>query len=120
MHPIKKAERLLFPYSVEITCPDIYSDNANLCPIGQLSTRHWDCKRSRDQKVEVVEGAGVIGLFPKIYPGAEVFTYESCTHESNWQGGEMKGYFSFELEDESTFTAMIEPFKFDIAKTHWF
>lgn len=43
----------------------------------RLTRRHWEV--TRGNKVDVVEGEGVIGKFPVLYKGIETFVYESCS-----------------------------------------
>jgi len=80
-------------------------------PEGILTSRHF--KISEDGKEEIVDGPGVIGLYPKIGPGMEVFRYNSCTRFSStsrdcW----MEGSFSFRLARGGAFRANINRFYF--------
>jgi len=80
-------------------------------PEGILKSRHFQI--SEDGKVDIVNGPGVIGLYPKIGPGMEVFRYNSCTRFSRssrdcW----MEGSFLFRLTSGDEFRANIQRFYF--------
>ncbi|KAF0984344.1 hypothetical protein FDP41_007521 [Naegleria fowleri] len=97
-----------FSYRVKITM-DKNETNDKSC---RLQSRHWEIFEGGDmenQEPEVVDGPGVVGLFPKVTPGS-VFSYCSCT-QSTSEIGYMRGYFVMQkLNDGTLFNAMIDPF----------
>jgi uncharacterized protein affecting Mg2+/Co2+ transport len=60
-----------------------------------------------------VDGPGVIGLFPMVYYGMEIFKYVSRTSFASAEGGNMQGYFRFKILErfpEEFIDARIDPF----------
>jgi uncharacterized protein affecting Mg2+/Co2+ transport len=57
-----------------------------------LEDRHWKIIDGQG-KVQVVDGPGVIGLFPNVKRGS-VFEYTSCTTQEDTKGM-MEGTFGF-------------------------
>jgi len=72
-----------------------------------LVSRYWKITKSNGD-FEEVEGAGVIGLYPKMYPGA-YFVYESCCPLPT-RSGTMEGYFVMKYEDGTIFNAIVPQF----------
>jgi uncharacterized protein affecting Mg2+/Co2+ transport len=96
----------LFAYRVTISC---VSPTLRRC---RLTTRTWRCTDG-DEPASVVSGAGVIGQYPEMYPGAPDFVYESCT-QLNHETGSIEGEFQFEDAESGTrFDAAIGAFHFD-------
>jgi len=82
-----------------------------------LISRHWIIEDGHGH-VEHVNGPGVIGFYPSIYPGCPQFTYESCSH-SKTPTGKMSGSFRFKVEStDEEFDAIIQPFIFDINRNY--
>jgi len=80
-------------------------------PKGILKSRHFII--SEDGHVDFVSGPGVIGQYPKIGPGMEVFRYNSCTRFSrNSRDCWMEGSFLFHLTNGGEFRANIKRFYF--------
>eukprot|EP01133_Synstelium_polycarpum_P006768 gene6768-7867_t len=77
----------------------------------RLLSRHWEISESNSPIVQVVDGPGVIGLFPEISPGT-VFEYTSkCPMEN--RSGVMSGHFEMEPLNgifDGPFNAIIAPF----------
>jgi len=93
-------------YEFEIDCAPGQSP-----PEGILKSRHF--KIGEDDDTQFVNGPGVIGLFPKIGPGMEVFRYNSCTRFSrNSSDCWMEGSFLFSLNSGREFRANINRFYF--------
>ena len=60
---------------------------------------------------DTVDGEGVIGLYPIIKKGMQMFTYQSCSYSGSALGGTMEGWFEFEdLNTHEKFNCMIDPF----------
>jgi ApaG protein len=79
----------------------------------QLTTRAWNIVDATGH-VEQVRGPGVIGLYPKMFPGAE-FSYESrCPLRV--PSGTMEGWFEMRLKDGSVFNAIVPKFQFEVPK----
>ncbi|EFC37020.1 predicted protein [Naegleria gruberi] len=101
-----------FSYRIKITM-DKNESTQNSC---KLVSRHWEIYLTSDvqnETPEVVDGPGVVGLYPTVTPGS-VFTYNSCT-ETEEEIGFMKGYFTMKnLKDGQLFNAMIDLFSIDI------
>jgi uncharacterized protein affecting Mg2+/Co2+ transport len=102
-----REEEMFFAYQVTIECvsPDT--------PRCQLTTRHWECFDSYWSETSVVDGPGVIGLFPMVYYGMEIFKYVSRTSFASAEGGNMQGYFRFKILErfpEEFIDARIDPF----------
>jgi len=84
----------------------------------RLASRHWIIEDATGH-VEEVQGPGVVGFTPEIYPGAPLFTYESCCPLPT-PTGRMRGSFRYVLEggEEEEFDAMINPFVFDTQRNY--
>ncbi|KAG2374774.1 hypothetical protein C9374_010518 [Naegleria lovaniensis] len=113
MTQITETESLYhFSYRVKITM-DKDETNDKSC---RLQSRHWEIFEGGDmenEEPEVVDGPGVVGLFPKVVPGS-VFSYCSCTQSSS-EIGYMRGFFVMQkLNDGTIFNAMIDPFPISI------
>lgn len=73
----------------------------------RLLRRHWTIQDALLRREEV-DGAGVIGQQPHLRPGAS-FDYTSyCPLTTEW--GTMRGAYTMERPDGSTFKASIPPF----------
>ena len=81
---------LFFAYSIRMSAlPDRMAS-----PSMQLVRRHWRIRGGGTE--EVVDGEGVIGLYPSFFrdqPPAHPFSYQSCIHIS--PPGAMSGFFDF-------------------------
>jgi len=76
-----------------------------------LRSRHWEI--TSVGRTEVVDGAGVIGYYPSMTPGAE-FIYESCCPLVD-NNGTMKGSFQMKRAiDGQTFDAIVPVFNFTV------
>jgi len=98
--------KVTITYEFELDCAPGQSP-----PEGVLRSRHFEI--GEDGNIEYVNGPGVIGLYPKIGPGMEVFRYNSCmqcsrTSSDCW----MQGSFVFRLESGEDFRANINRFYF--------
>lgn len=91
--------RFLYTYTVRIS---------NGGPGGaQLLRRHWIITDARGEREEV-KGDGVIGQQPRIEPG-QSFQYTSfCVLKTPL--GQMRGTYTMQREDGTTFDAEIAPF----------
>eukprot|EP00002_Diphylleia_rotans_P040539 TRINITY_DN9636_c0_g1_i5.p1 TRINITY_DN9636_c0_g1~~TRINITY_DN9636_c0_g1_i5.p1 ORF type:complete len:396 (+),score=68.33 TRINITY_DN9636_c0_g1_i5:90-1277(+) len=95
----------LFAYQIRITM-DENEDPGLTCT---LQSRHWKIQRAPG-KIEVVDGPGVIGLFPTISPGS-VFEYASCCPITSTTGY-MEGHFQFSNnQTRQTFNATVARFE---------
>ena len=74
-----------------------------------LTSRHWVITDGNG-KVEQVQGSGVIGLFPEMYPGAR-FEYASCCPMVT-PTGTMGGTFQFVKKDGEVVDIVVPQFKF--------
>lgn len=92
-------ERYVFAYQITIT-------NTNLQTV-QLLRRYW-LITDGNQKVQEVEGEGVVGEQPEIDPG-ESYSYKSGA-VLNTSVGSMQGYYEMKTLNGVHFKAMIEPF----------
>lgn len=73
----------------------------------KLVSRHWEIINA-DGDVEIVEGPGVVGLFPELKAG-ESFAYTSYANlDTKW--GTMEGYYTFIDEYGDTFDVQIGRF----------
>jgi ApaG protein len=73
----------------------------------QLESRRWQIIDA-DGDQEVVEGPGVVGMYPALEPG-QSHQYESfCPLDTAW--GSMEGYFVFKRRDGDTFQAEVGRF----------
>lgn len=100
--------KLFFPYQIRI------SDNG-IQKAYKLHSRKWIIRDG--ENVEKIEGEGVIGEFPIIYPGCEDFIYESVSVVEKFNG-EMKGSFFFKACDGSDdfIEAKIGVFRFELGE----
>jgi len=97
----------LWAYSITISM-DSTAPQGNDC---QLMRRHWEI--TSVGRTEEVNGAGVIGEHPKMFPGAE-FTYESCCPLVD-NTGSMKGSFQMKRDiDGQLFDAIVPQFNFTV------
>jgi len=100
------ATKVTITYEFELDCAPGQSP-----PEGILRSRHFEI--GEDGHIEYVNGPGVIGLYPKIGPGMEVFRYNSCTRCSrNSSDCWMQGSFLFRLASGRDFRANINRFYF--------
>ncbi|KAG8090875.1 hypothetical protein GUJ93_ZPchr0011g28324 [Zizania palustris] len=76
--PEYPGERYMYAYSIRLSVPDACMLDGVYYSSCQLYSRHWII-RWRDRVVSDVNGEGVIGKYPLLYPGQEEFVYESCT-----------------------------------------
>ena len=93
------AKKYVFAYFIRI-------DNLSHEPV-KLLHRHWNIFHSTG-KTEHVEGEGVIGQQPRIYPNKRHEYNSFCILES--MEGSMEGYYVMERADGSTFDAVIPRF----------
>jgi len=100
-------DRYFWAYSIHIYMADDVPQNIHNC---QLESRHWEIES--EGRVEPVDGPGVIGLYPKMFPSAH-FYYQSCC-PLNSVSGSMKGSFRMVREDGSSFDAIVPTFYFKI------
>lgn len=78
----------------------------------KLTTRRWTIIDGSGHEEEV-EGPGVIGKFPTIYPGCPVFEYNSISGVQTTTGS-MHGYFLFKVEgSERIINVRVGEFRFD-------
>ena len=73
----------------------------------QLLSRSWKIKDANN-KIQVVEGLGVVGEQPRIAPGG-AYTYTSSAIIET-EIGTMEGYYLMQCEDGDTFQAAIPTF----------
>eukprot|EP01116_Phalansterium_solitarium_P020161 TRINITY_DN5869_c0_g1_i2.p2 TRINITY_DN5869_c0_g1~~TRINITY_DN5869_c0_g1_i2.p2 ORF type:complete len:413 (-),score=111.11 TRINITY_DN5869_c0_g1_i2:189-1427(-) len=93
-----------FAYRIRMTMPQSASA-ADWC---KLQRRHWYIDRG--DMVEEVEGEGVIGKFPEMFPGAE-FEYASCCPLPG-PTGSMRGTFQMVTRNGETFDLEVPLFRF--------
>ncbi|MBD3766328.1 MAG: Co2+/Mg2+ efflux protein ApaG [Gammaproteobacteria bacterium] len=79
-----------------------------------LRRRYWQITDD-NQKVEVVQGAGVVGQQPTLAPN-EGFIYASGAQLST-PYGQMEGYYVFEDTQGHAYRAPIAPFLLSIPRT---
>lgn len=79
-----------------------------------LRRRYWQITDD-NQKVEVVQGAGVVGQQPTLAPN-EGFIYTSGAQLST-PYGQMEGYYVFEDAQGHAYRAPISPFLLSIPRT---
>ena len=92
-------ENFLFGYEITI------SNESEA--VARLIDRHWIIKDAQN-RIEEVEGDGVIGQTPTLEPG-ESFTYQSyCPLKTAY--GFMRGSYGMMREDGERFEAEIAPF----------
>jgi len=73
----------------------------------RLRSRHWIIIDAHGVRRDV-HGAGVVGEFPDLAPGAKHEYASHCPLETEW--GTMEGTFLMEREDGSTFEAQVGRF----------
>jgi len=112
-------KRYVFPYRIEIECPD---ENTS-CPRGVLTTRQWRIKKDNTNNIDTVNGPGVIGLYPQVYPGQSLFGYQSCVHQKIPNNCWMEGSFQFIPQNPKNngdmFELEIARYTTDINKSQW-
>jgi len=100
------ASRYFFAYHIRIE---------NTGTIGaQLLARHWVITDS-NEKIERVNGEGVVGEFPTLAPG-ESFEYTSAAAIET-SVGTMEGHYTMKAEDGQEFEAVIPQFSLSIPRT---
>lgn len=91
--------RHIFAYHITI-------ENHGFTPV-RLLRRHWIIQDAL-LRMETVEGEGVVGQKPHLRPGGS-FDYTSyCPLSTEW--GTMRGHYTMERPDGSTFEAAIPAF----------
>lgn len=105
-HSSDEKSKYLFSYSVTIK----NESDINV----QLISRHWQIVNSNGN-IKTVNGIGVIGEQPVIYPG-DNFTYTSAT-EIDTPKGEMFGTYAMETEFGERFDAEIPKFNLIIPRS---
>ena len=80
----------------------------------QLLTRHWVITDS-NEKIERVNGEGVVGEFPSLAPG-ESFEYTSAAAIET-PVGTMEGHYKMRAEDGQEFEAAIPQFSLSVPRT---
>ena len=99
------ASRYFFAYQIKIE---------NTGQIGaQLLTRHWVIRDS-NEKIETVNGEGVVGEFPTLAPG-ESFEYTSAAALET-SVGTMEGHYMMRAEDGQEFEATIPQFSLSVPR----
>lgn len=100
-------ERAVFSYHIRI---EAVSPDAPRC---KLRARHWVIDKGDGGPPEVVDGPGVIGLFPTIEYGMPApFSYESCCFVEGSQG-HMEGHFTMvSLDSGEQFNLTVPRFNF--------
>jgi ApaG protein len=89
-----------FTYNIRIT-------NEGHEPVTLIS-RHWKIRDAMGS-MHVVNGEGVVGEQPRIMPG-DSFSYTSfCPLHTEF--GMMEGYYTMQYDDNTSFDAMIAPFR---------
>lgn len=96
--------RLIFTY--EITLSMDADPAKEPC---RLTRRHWEIKDNTNPAAEpeIVEGVGVIGLRPEVFPGMPPFRYQSICEMQTILGGTMDGWFEFSKADGTLFRATV-------------
>jgi len=98
----------LWAYSINMSMDQLVPKNFY---DSQLVSRHWDI--TSNGRTEVVNGPGVIGEHPKMFPGAN-FTYESCC-PLKVPSGTMGGSFQMRsLSDKGMYDAVVPTFTFSV------
>jgi len=95
--------KFFYTYQIRVTA-------TNQVKPAQLTTRKWVIKTD-GKLVDTVQGPGVIGFFPKVYPGCPKFSYESCTSHSKPFGTMEGGFYFAEEETGNEIFAVIDPFE---------
>jgi len=102
------AGKYFWAYSVSMSM-DKEEKRENSC---QLTTRHWEI-RAQNAPPEFVDGPGVVGHYPEMYPGA-FFRYESCC-PLDTPTGRMGGTFQMKKKiDQTVFDAVVPTWDFVI------
>jgi len=97
----------LWAYSITLSMDQQVPNSIYDC---QLTSRHWDIT-SADGQNKTVDGPGVIGEYPKMFPGAK-FIYESCC-PLGVSSGTMGGSFQMKRNyDKVIFNAIVPTFTF--------
>jgi len=108
----RTANNYLWAYQIRMHMPSDCS--ARPC---QLRSRRWEITDGNGNR-EVVEGQGVVGMFPVMEPGA-FFQYESCC-QLNTASGHMEGHFVMEdLETHESFEIVVPRFEFFRPEPIW-
>jgi uncharacterized protein affecting Mg2+/Co2+ transport len=94
-----------FAYRIKISM-DVTQKSSDSCT---LSSRHWIITDGNG-KIETVQGSGVIGMFPEMYPGAK-FEYASCCPMTT-PTGNMGGSFQFVKKTGEEVEVVVPQFKF--------
>jgi uncharacterized protein affecting Mg2+/Co2+ transport len=95
----------LFAYRIRMEM-DSKEPESRTC---QLATRHWEIVQG-NQNPEIVDGPGVIGKYPKMYPGA-IFEYASCC-PIRVPTGKMGGWFQMVVSATGeSFDAVVPEFQ---------
>mmetsp|Transcript_17474 Transcript_17474/g.44514 ORF Transcript_17474/g.44514 Transcript_17474/m.44514 type:complete len:428 (+) Transcript_17474:269-1552(+) len=90
----------LFGYRVFIYMPDDAPQSA----ICQLKSRHWEIRQEGEED-EVVNGPGVVGMFPLVHPGGMTFYQSFCPLAPDSTQATMSGWFRMVRQDGSEFDA---------------
>lgn len=98
-HSKPEQDRYVFSYTIRIE-----NDGRETV---QLISRYWHI-RDANEKVQEVEGLGVVGEQPTLEPG-ESYTYTSGTVIAT-RNGTMQGHYIMQKLDKSQFTAEIPAF----------
>ena len=102
----RASQQYLFTYRIRI------SHTSTTAFRGQLTSRYWLITDDTGKQNEV-NGPGVIGLYPYVEPGCDVFEYESCCPLAT-QRGVMRGKFEFQVEGSAEVVdIVVAPFTFD-------
>eukprot|EP00479_Gromia_sphaerica_P008974 TRINITY_DN3629_c0_g1_i1.p1 TRINITY_DN3629_c0_g1~~TRINITY_DN3629_c0_g1_i1.p1 ORF type:complete len:270 (+),score=41.98 TRINITY_DN3629_c0_g1_i1:347-1156(+) len=98
----------IFTYRLKISCVD---DSLRKC---RLTTRTWRVYDEHGPH-SPVHGPGVIGEYPEMYPGCDVFEYQSCSRLGTqlvlWKVLYNLNYVS---EPTDEFSCEIDEFRFDV------
>jgi len=97
------ANKFFYTYQIRITATDQVKP-------AQLTARKWVIKTD-GVLVDTVQGPGVIGLYPKVFPKCPNFAYESCTSHSKPVGTMEGGFFFTEKDTGNEIFAEIDPFE---------
>jgi len=78
----------------------------------KLLSRNWVITNGRNE-VEEIQGPGVIGIFPEMYPGAD-FQYASCC-PMDTNTGNMRGSFKMATKNGKEFDIIVPQYFFKAA-----
>jgi len=78
----------------------------------KLNSRSWVVTNGKNE-VEEIQGPGVIGMFPEMFPGAE-FQYASCC-PMDTATGNMRGTFKMETKNGHEFDIIVPQYFFKAA-----